>query len=79
MVSYITLKFISFIDNFDEFVKGYSIWNLAINKDFLKNYQLGFGLENIFNFKDPPTSSNDFIAINNIAGRIIYGKLNINF
>jgi len=44
-----------------------------------KNYQFGFGVDNIFDFKDAPTSPNDFIAINNISGRIIYAKFNINF
>lgn len=68
-----------YIDNFDEFVQGYSIWNIAFNKDLFENYQLGLGAENVFDFKDPPLSPNDFIAINNIAGRIIYAKLNINF
>lgn len=68
-----------YIDSFDEFVEGYSIWDISINKDLLKNYQLGFGVDNIFDFKDAPSSPNDFIAINNISGRIIYAKLNINF
>jgi len=68
-----------YIDNFDEFVEGYSIWNIAVNKDLFKNYQLGIGVDNIFDFKDAPSSPNDFIAINNIPGRIIYAKLNINF
>jgi len=68
-----------YIDNFDEFVEGYSIWDISINKDLFKNYQFGFGVDNIFDFKDAPTSPNDFIAINNISGRIIYAKFNINF
>jgi len=68
-----------YIDNFDEFVEGYSIWNIAINKDFFKNYQIGFGIENIFDFKDAPSSPTDLIAINNIPGRTIYAKININF
>ncbi|NQY30353.1 MAG: TonB-dependent receptor [Flavobacteriaceae bacterium] len=68
-----------YIDNFDEFIEGYSIWNIAINKDFFKNHQIGFGVENIFDFKDVPSSSIDFIAINNIPGRTLYAKLNINF
>jgi outer membrane receptor for ferrienterochelin and colicins len=62
----------TYLDNYDAFVKGYSIWDFAINKIIYKNYKLGFGMDNIFNFNDPQN-------ISNIAGRIIYGTLNINF
>ena len=66
------------IDNFDEFVEGYSIWNLAFNKDIYENYQIGIGVENIFDFTDVRSSEQDQIFINNIPGRILYAKLNIN-
>ncbi len=62
----------SYLDIYDDFVSGYSIIDFAINKTIYKKYQLGFGLDNVFNFTD---SQN----ISNIAGRIIYGKLNIQF
>ncbi|OUS02550.1 hypothetical protein A9Q86_03340 [Flavobacteriales bacterium 33_180_T64] len=61
-----------YLDTYDDFVDGYAIIDFAINKTFYKNYQLGFGVDNIFNFKDTQN-------ISNIAGRLIYGKLNIQF
>ncbi len=60
------------IDTYDEFVKGYAIIDFAINKTFYKNFQLGFGVDNLFNFTDPKN-------ISSIAGRLIYGTLNIQF
>ncbi len=62
----------TYLDAYDTFVAGYSIWDLAFNKTFYDNYQIGLGIDNIFDFTDPQN-------INNVAGRIIYGKLNINF
>ena len=68
-----------YIDRYDEFVDSYAIFNWAFNKNFGKNYRLGVGVDNIFDFKDGPTSQNDFVFIGNIPGRIIYTKLNIQF
>nr|WP_284041102.1 TonB-dependent receptor [Jejuia spongiicola] len=62
----------NYLDTYDDFVDGYTIIDFAINKTFYKNYLLSFGVDNLFNFTD---SQN----ISNIAGRIIYGKLNIQF
>lgn len=62
----------TYLDTYDDLVKGYTIIDFALNKTFYKNYQLGFGIDNLLNFTD---SQN----ISNIAGRIIYGKLNIQF
>ncbi len=62
----------TYLDTYDEFVEGYTIWDFAINKTIYKNYKLGFGIDNMFNFNDPQN-------ITNIAGRIIYGTININF
>jgi outer membrane receptor for ferrienterochelin and colicins len=62
----------TYLDSYDEYVDGYAIIDFAINKTFNKDYQLGFGVDNLFNFKDTQN-------ISNIAGRIIYGKLNIQF
>ncbi|WP_111308947.1 TonB-dependent receptor plug domain-containing protein [Confluentibacter sediminis] len=62
----------SYLDTYDEFIKGYSIWDFAINKTFFKNYQLGLGIDNVLGFTDTQN-------ISNISGRIFYGKLNINF
>jgi outer membrane receptor for ferrienterochelin and colicins len=62
----------TYLDAYDDFVDGYAIIDFAINKSFFNNYQLGFGIDNLFNFTDTQN-------ISNIAGRIIYGKLNIQF
>ncbi|TYA74351.1 TonB-dependent receptor plug domain-containing protein [Seonamhaeicola marinus] len=62
----------SYLDVHDTFVKGYAIIDLALNKTFFTNYQIGFGVDNLFHFRDTQN-------ISNIAGRIIYGKLNIQF
>ncbi len=62
----------TYLDSYDDLVKGYTIIDFAINKTLYKNYQLGFGIDNLLNFTD---SQN----ISNIAGRLIYGKLNIQF
>lgn len=62
----------TYLDKYDEFVNGYTIWDFAVNKTIYKQYQLGFGIDNIFNFNDPQN-------ISNIAGSIIYGTFNFNF
>ena len=62
----------SYLDKYDDFVNGYTIWDFAINKTIYKHYKLGFGIDNVFNFNDPQN-------ISNIAGCIIYGTLNIQF
>ncbi len=62
----------SYLDTYDDYVDGYSIWDVAINKTIYKNYQFGFGIDNLFAFTDTQN-------ISNIPGRIIYGKLNIQF
>lgn len=62
----------TYLDQYDDFVNGYAIWDFAINKTIYKQYQLGFGIDNIFNFNDPQN-------ISNIAGSIIYGTFNFNF
>jgi len=62
----------TYLDKYDDFVEGYAIVDFAINKTFHKNYTLGFGVDNLFDFTDTQN-------ISNIAGRILYGKLNIKF
>ncbi len=62
----------SYLDTYDDFVDGYTVIDFAINKTLFKNYQLGLGVDNLFDFTDGQN-------ISNIAGRIIYGKLNIQF
>lgn len=61
-----------YLDNFDDFVDGYAIVDIAFNKTLLKKYKIGLGMDNVLGFTDPQ-------KISNIPGRIVYGKLNINF
>ena len=60
----------TYLDDLDEFVDGYIIWDVAINKTLFETIITGFGIDNILNFNDP-------INISNIPGRLFYGKLNI--
>ncbi|UNY99781.1 TonB-dependent receptor [Zhouia spongiae] len=62
----------AYLDKYDVFVDGYSVWDIALNKTILKNYTLGVGIDNAFGFTDTQN-------ISNISGRIFYGKLNIKF
>ncbi|MFC0605541.1 TonB-dependent receptor plug domain-containing protein [Winogradskyella pulchriflava] len=62
----------NYLDAYDDFVDGYTVIDVALNKTFFNDYTLGFGVDNLFNFTDTQN-------ISNIAGRIIYGKLNIQF
>ena len=68
-----------YLDKYDDYVEAYTVWNWAINKTFYNKYELGFGIDNIFDFTDLPESDADSIYIGNIPGRIIYTKLNIQF
>lgn len=61
-----------YLDKYDDFINSYSIWDFAINKTILSDYKLGFGVDNVFDFKDPQN-------ISNIAGRILYINTKINF
>lgn len=69
----------SYLDKYDDFVEAYTLWNWAINKTFYNNYEIGFGIDNIFDFTDIPESESDSVFIGNIPGRIIYAKLNFKF
>lgn len=61
----------TYLDNYDEFVGGHIIWDVAVNKSFWKNYKIGVGVDNIFNFTNT--------QITNLPGRIFYANMNINF
>lgn len=61
-----------YLDNYDNFINGYAIWDVAFNKTMYDNYTFGVGIDNLFDFTDPQN-------ISNIAGRIIYGNLTIQF
>ncbi len=62
----------NYLDTYDDFVDGYAVMDFAINKTLYKNYRVGLGVDNLFNFTDTQN-------ISNISGRIMYGKLNIQF
>ncbi|MGC6284390.1 MAG: TonB-dependent receptor plug domain-containing protein [Polaribacter sp.] len=61
-----------YLDTFDEFANGYAIIDIAANKTIFKNYELGIGADNLFDYTDPQN-------LNNIPGRLIYGKLSVQF
>lgn len=58
------------LDSYDAFIKGYSLWNLALSKTFSSKYIVGVGSDNILDFKNSK-------YISTIPGRIIYGRLNV--
>ena len=58
----------SYLDQFDRFVSGYTLWDFAANKRWNKHLRMGIGIDDLFNFTDP-------VNISNIPGRIYYGKL----
>jgi len=60
----------TYLDKYDNFIKGYLISNLSINKYIKNNFIISAGAENIFNYMDPTN-------IPNISGRLIYFKLKI--
>ena len=60
----------SYLDDYDEFVDAYSIWDVAFNKQLFNNYTIGVGVDNLFDFTDTQN-------ISNIPGRLIFGKMNI--
>ncbi len=60
----------NYLDKYDEFINGYFISNLSLNKYIKNNFIISAGAENIFNYMDP-------INIPNIGGRLIYFKLKI--
>jgi len=60
----------NYLDKYDDFIRGYLINNLSINKYLNNNFMLSAGVENIFNYIDP-------LNIPNISGRLLYFKLKI--
>ncbi len=62
----------SIADTDDEFVKGFMTWNIAISKTFKEKYRLQMGIDNAFAFTNPE-------RIPNLAGRLIWVSLGVNF
>lgn len=61
----------TYLDRFDQFVEANTIWDVALNKTLFENYQLGVGIDNLFDFTDT--------QITNVPGRLYYATFNINF
>ncbi len=59
-----------YLDKYDDFIAGYSLCNWAVNKKIGQHINIGFGIDNVFDFTKPKD-------ISNIAGRIIYSIINI--
>jgi outer membrane receptor for ferrienterochelin and colicins len=58
------------VDN--EFVQGYMTWNISVSKVFKKHFRLQTGMDNVFGFTNK-------IQIPNLAGRLIWVSLGVNF
>ena len=61
----------NYLDTYDDFIDGYTIWDIAFNKTIAERYELGIGVDNLLDFTDPQN-------ISAIPGRILYGKIRIN-
>ncbi|MCY4419591.1 MAG: TonB-dependent receptor [Cytophagales bacterium] len=59
----------SYLDELDEFIEGYMIWDVAIAKVFARRYQLALGADNALGFTHPQVSE--------VPGRIAYVKLSV--
>ena len=60
------------LDKYDEFVKGYFLTNLTINKDFKYRFSAQLGVNNLFDYKD---ESN----IPNVSGRQLFTRIQYQF
>jgi len=58
------------LDTDNEYIKGYWLWNIAVNKRVFKNITLQVGIDNVGDYTKP-------LYIPSIPGRILYGSLNI--
>ena len=62
----------NYLDDFDVFVDGYSIWDIALSKEVLGKFRVALGMDNVFNFTDADN-------ISNIPGRSLYSKISFSF
>lgn len=60
------------LDGDSEYEPGFFLCNLTLSKHFPKNFELQAGIDNLFNYKQP-------FLMPNLAGRIIFLNLNIDF
>ncbi|GGI57235.1 TonB-dependent receptor plug domain-containing protein [Winogradskyella haliclonae] len=68
-----------YVDNFDDFLPSYAIWDIALNKTFFENYRMSLGVDNLFDFTDPISNPNDNNSITQIPGRMYYARIKVNF
>ncbi|WP_340066086.1 TonB-dependent receptor [Ascidiimonas aurantiaca] len=61
-----------FLDDFDRFADPFVLLDASFSKRFGKHYLVQAGVDNLLDFTDPANATN-------IAGRIIYGKVQFNF
>lgn len=60
------------LDKYDDFVKGYFLTNLTLNKDFKYKISAQLGVINLFNYKDENN-------IPNLAGRQFFTRIQYQF
>lgn len=60
------------LDKYDDFVKGYFLTNLTINKDFKYRFSVQFGVNNLFDYKDENN-------IQNLSGRQLFTRFQYQF
>lgn len=58
------------VDN--EFVQGYMTWNVSVSKEFKEHFRLQTGMDNVFGVTNKT-------QIPNLAGRLIWVSLGVNF
>jgi outer membrane receptor for ferrienterochelin and colicins len=58
------------VDN--EFVPGFMTWNISVSKEFKQHFRLQTGVDNVFGFTNKT-------QIPNLAGRLIWVSLGVNF
>ncbi|PWK15055.1 outer membrane receptor for ferrienterochelin and colicins [Arcicella aurantiaca] len=56
----------------NEFVNGYILWNFALSKELMKHFHCQIGCDNVLNFKNTT-------QIPNLAGRLVWGSVALNF
>ena len=59
-----------FLDNYDDFVKGYIDLDIAASKKINRSITINFGIDNLLDYTDPSN-------ISNLPGRIFYGRFNL--
>lgn len=61
-----------YLDRYDQFVSGFAVVDVALNKQFENGFRLSLGCDNILNYTDPP-------LVTNLAGRLFYSQVTFNF